>query len=93
MRFFRAESLGVYESVRADLDAVWQYPNAATKTATAITPGSDAPADSLGRVYLVASDAECQYPAIADRLPALLASGMVEEVTAAEFLTQFPPPF
>jgi hypothetical protein len=44
-------------------------------------------------VYLVASPAECEYPAIAERLPTLLASGMVQEVTAAEFAAQFPSPF
>jgi hypothetical protein len=92
MRYFRAASVAVYEAIRADLDSVWQYPNPATKTATAITPGSEAPTDAAGRVYLVASPAECEYPAIAERLPTMLASGMVTEVTAAEFAAQFPPP-
>lgn len=92
MRYFRAATVEVYEAVRADLDSVWGYPNADTKTATAITPGADAPTDASGRVYLVASPAECDYPAIAERLPTLLASGMVQEVTAAEFAAQFPLP-
>jgi hypothetical protein len=92
MRYFRAANIDVYEAIRADLDGVWQYPNDATKTSTAITPGSEAPTDNAGRVYLVASPAECDYPAIADRLPTLLASGMVQEVTAAEFAAQFPSP-
>lgn len=93
MRYFRAASVEVYEAVRADLDAVWGYPNAGTKTATAIAPVTQAPTDSAGRVYLIASDKECNYPAIAERLPTLLASGMVAEVTAAEFAAQFPSPF
>jgi hypothetical protein len=92
MRYFRAANIDVYEAIRADLDSVWQYPNPATKTTTAITPGSEAPVDTAGRVYLVASPAECEYPAIAERLPALLSGGMVQEVTAAEFAEQFPPP-
>lgn len=93
MRYFRAATVEVYEAVRAELDAVWGYPNPDTKTQTSITPGDQAPADSAGCVYLIASPAECEYPAIADRLPTLLESGMVEEVTAAEFDAQFPPPF
>lgn len=93
MRYFRAASVAVYEAVRADLDGVWGYPNAGTKTETAITPGDEAPTDASGRVYLIASEAECDYPAIAERLPTLLASRMVDEVTAAEFAAQFPPPF
>jgi hypothetical protein len=93
VRFFRAASGEVYEAIRADLDGVWQYPNPATKTNTAIMPSSEAPTDNAGRVYLLATDAECEYPAIAERLPALLGSGMVEEVTAAEYATQFPSPF
>jgi len=93
MRYFRASNVDVYEAIRADLDGVWQYPSPATKTSTAITPGSEAPTDAAGRVYLVASPAECEYPAIAKRLPTLLASGMVQEVTAAEFVAQFPSPF
>lgn len=93
MKYFRAANVDVYETIRADLDAVWGYPDARTKTATAITTGTEAPTDAAGRVYLIASDEECNYPAIAERLPTLLASGMVAEVTAAEFALQFPPPF
>lgn len=93
LRYFRAANVTVYEAVRADLDAVWGYPNQDTKTETSITPGHDAPTDNAGRAYLIASPAECDYPAIAERLPTLLESGMVAEVTAAEFAAQFPPPF
>jgi len=85
MRYFRASSVEVYEAIRADLDGVYGYPNAETKTSTAITPGSEAPADTAGRVYLIAAPAECEYPAIADRLPMLLSSGAVTEITEAEY--------
>lgn len=92
MRYFRAANVEVYEGIRSNLDVVYGYPNAETKTATAITPGVDLTPDAAGRVYLIASAAECDYPAIAERLPTLLASGMVAEVTAAEFAAQFPQP-
>jgi hypothetical protein len=93
MKYFRAVTVEVYEAVRADLDGVWGYPNADTKTTTAITPGDQAPTDAAGRVYLIASPAECEYQAISERLPTLLASGMVAEVTAAQFAAEFPSPF
>jgi hypothetical protein len=93
MRYFRADSSAVYESVRAEFDAIWGYPNEQTKTETAIPPASVAPMDPAGRVYLMASQAECEYPAIAERLPALLSSGHIEEIDAEEYSSQFPPPF
>jgi alkylhydroperoxidase family enzyme len=93
MRYFRSASVEVYEAIRSELDGVWNYPNASTKTSTAITPGADAPTDKEGRVYLLASHEECEYPAIAERLPALLSSGEVEEISVAEFMSHFPSPF
>ena len=92
MRCFRAVSAAVYEAVRADLDAAYGYPAEDGKTATAITPASEAPIDAQGRVYLLASESECQYPAVADRLPGLLSSGMVEEVTASDWDALFQSP-
>jgi hypothetical protein len=92
MRYFRAVSAAVYEAVRADLDVAYGYPAQDGKTATAITPALEAPIDSEGRVYLLATQAECQYPAVADRLPGLLSGGMVEEVMEADWDVLFPPP-
>lgn len=91
MRYFRA-SVAVYEAIRADLDAAYGYPSEDGRTVTSITPAADAPVDGAGRVYLLASAAECDYPAIAERLPGLLASGMAEEVTAAQWHALFSPP-
>lgn len=92
MKYFRAANAAVYEAVRAELDAAYGYPSEDGQTVTAITPAADAPVDNAGRVYLLASEAECQYPAVADRLPDLLTSGMVEEVTAADWDALFPLP-
>lgn len=90
MRYFRAANAAVYEAIRAELDAAYGYPSAGAQTA--ITPAASAPVDSSGRAYLMASNAECEYPAVADRLPSLFASGMVEEVTAADWDALFPLP-
>jgi hypothetical protein len=90
MRYFRAATAAVYEAIRAELDAAYGYPSGGT--VTAITPAASAPVDAAGRVYLMSSQAECEYPAVAERLPGLLASGAVEEVTAADWDALFPSP-
>jgi hypothetical protein len=88
MRYFRAVTAGVCEAIRAELDAAYGYPSGGT--VTSITPAAAAPVDAEGRVYLMASQAECEYPAVAERLPGLLASSAVEEVTAADWDALFP---
>ena len=93
MRYFRAESAEVYEAVRAHLDAAYGYPSEATKTATAICPAAESPTDTNGRVYMIASEAECEFPAVAALLPQLLASGLAEEVDSQQFTQSFPTPF
>lgn len=90
MRYFRANA-AVYEEVRAMLNQAWGYPNAETKTLTAIPPASDLPTDSGGMVYLAVDSQYCEYILPAELLPNLLASGDVEEITAGEYASVFPP--
>lgn len=92
MRYFRAQSDAAYEAVRSALDAAYGYPNEATKTVTSIPPAAESQHDSAGRVYLIASDAECEYPAVADLLPQVISSGLVEEITEATYLQELPRP-
>ena len=92
MRYFRA-SLQTYEAVRQQLDAAYGYPRSETKTQTAIPPATDAPVDAAGRVYLVASEAECGFDAVSSILPQLLQSGAVSEISVNEYAKQFPSPF
>lgn len=89
-RFFRSRP-ELYEEIRASLDAAWGYPNAETMTETAIPPSSQLPADSDGFVYLSIAADYCDYILPSQILPGLLASGAVEEVTAAEYAAIFPP--
>ena len=91
MRYFRSTP-AIYESVRAQLDAAWGYPNAETKTLTAIHPVVDLPADSQGRVYLAISAGYCEYILPSEMLPQLLASGAVEEVDEAAYAAALPSP-
>jgi len=81
----------VAESVRAALDAAWNYPNAETQTATAFRPADKLPTDAQGHVYLRIADRYCDYEAVAAMLPDLLASGVVEEISEAEYREVFPP--
>ena len=90
IRTFRATP-AVAESVRAALDAAWNYPNADTQTTTAFRPADKLPTDSQGRVYLRIANRYCEYEAVAAMLPDLLASGAVEEISEAEFRQVFPP--
>lgn len=90
-KYFRSTD-AVYEAVRSQLDAAWGYPNAETKTETAIPPAADCPHDTQGRVYLSISASYCDYILPAQMLPELLASGAVEEISEAEFNEKFPPP-
>lgn len=90
MRYFRSLPT-VYESIRSRLDAAWGYPNAETKTQTAIPPASELPMDGQGRVYLAISDDYCGYILPSEMLPQLLASGAVEEISEAEYFATFPP--
>jgi len=81
-RFFRATE-AVYEQARATLDAAWGHPGPVA--VTCIEPAATAPRDAEGRV-LLAVDAEfCAYTTASDLLPAMLASGQVQEITAEEY--------
>lgn len=89
MRYFRSTPV-VYESVRSALDLAWGYPNADTKTQTAIPPAASLPSDQLGRIYLAVPDTYAEYEAVAAMLPSLVASGQIEEVTMTQYLEVLP---
>jgi hypothetical protein len=89
MRYFRAAP-AVYADICAQLDAAYGYPKAETKTERALPVGSELPTDAQGRVYLAISAAYCDYILPSEMLPELLASGAVEEVTAAVYQAVLP---
>lgn len=90
MRFFRTASDEIYESARQTLDAAWGHPDG--RTVTCISPISIAPRDSQGRVLLAVHDEFCTYSVAVDLLPDLLASGLVQEITAGEYLAATSTP-
>lgn len=90
MRVFRANNATVYEAIRSELDRAYGYPSAGA--ATSICPAAISPVDASGRVYLMASVAECEYPVIASLLPSLLAAGSVEQVARSDWDALFTNP-
>lgn len=91
IRYFRSTD-AVLEQVRLSLDSAWGFPDAGTKTSTALDPASTSPHDEQGRVYVVVSAAYCEYIMPSQMLPELLASGVVEEIDNAEYERVFPLP-
>ena len=90
MRYFRSTP-AVYADICAQLDAAYGYPNAETKTDRTLPPVAELPSDVQGRVYLGISAAYCEYNLPSEMLPQLLAAGLVEEITAAQYAAVLPP--
>jgi hypothetical protein len=89
MRYFRSTP-AVYDSICSQLDAAYGYPNAETKTARTLPAVADLLTDAQGRVYLAISSEYCEYNLPSELLPQLIASGAVEEVTAAVYGALLP---
>jgi hypothetical protein len=79
--FFRIADDQLYEQVRLSLDAAWGH----IPPATCVDPAAVAPRDSQGRILLAVRPEFVAFDAVAAMLPDLLASGAVEEITAAEY--------
>jgi hypothetical protein len=89
MRFFRSTP-AVYANICAQLDAVYGYPNAETKTLRTLPLTADLPSDGQGRVYLAVSADYCDYNLPSELLPQLIAAGAVEEITAEQYAAVLP---
>lgn len=91
MKYFRSTP-AVYADICTQLDAAYGYPNAETKTERALPLADTLPTDNDGRVYLAVSAEYCEYNLPAKLLPQLLAAGLVEEITAAQYKAVLPVP-
>jgi hypothetical protein len=89
MRYFRSLP-AVYVSICAQLDAAYGYPNAATKTERTLPLVDELRTDGEGRVYLGIPEAESRYDLPSVMLPKLIAAGLVEEITAAQYAAVLP---
>lgn len=90
-RFFRSDE-ATYEAIRLQLDAAWGH-GPGTGTLTCYEPAATAPRDAEGRLLLAVHDEFCAYEAVAAVLPALLASGVVQEIDEQEYRASQPDPF
>lgn len=80
-QFFRTADAALYEQVRLGLDATWGH----VPPTTCIDPVAVAPRDPQGRVLLAVQPEFVAFDAVAAMLPALLASGAVEEIDEATY--------
>lgn len=87
-RYFSAPE-PVYEQVRQHLNAAWGLPND-KGTHTCFLPATDAWRDGSGNCLLCVLAEWCQYPAVSEVLPDLLASGAVTEITGADYWAADP---
>ena len=88
-RYFRSTP-AIYTSICQQLDAAYGYPNAETKTQRTLPLVGELPSDSAGLVYLAISSEYCDYILPSQMLPQLMASGAVDEITAAEYQAALP---
>jgi hypothetical protein len=84
-RYFRIADAAIYESLRLQLDAAWGHPTPGGDTITCVNPAAVAPRDSVGRILLSVRGEFAEYEPAASMLPELLASGEVEEISAADY--------
>jgi len=88
MRFLKA-SPAVYESMRAEIDAAWGYPTAHTQTC--IPPASEQFKAADGDCVLGVKLEWTTWDPVATELPQLIASGLVEEISEAEYWAVVTP--
>lgn len=79
--YFRISDDATYEQVRFGLDAAWGH----EPPVTCVDPAAVAPRDAQGRILLAVRPEFVAFDAVASMLPALLASGAVEEITEGEY--------
>jgi hypothetical protein len=80
-RFFRTDDDALYEQVRLGLDAAWGH----QPPVTCFDPAAIAPRDAQGRILLAVRAEFAEFPAVAEMLPGLLASGAIEEIDQATY--------
>lgn len=89
MRFFRITDDATYEAVRLSLDAQWGH----VAPVTCVDPASVALRDSSGAIVLGVRPEFVSFPAVSAALPSLIASGVVQEITRAEYEDALPKGF
>lgn len=84
MRFFRSFDDAVYEQVRTTLNAAWGLPNG-KGTDTCLPTLQAASRDPSGNIVLPIDELFCEWQPADAMIPQLLGSGVVAEITMAEY--------
>lgn len=87
MIYLRTPDENLYESVRKQLDAAWGHPTDDGMTLTCFAPADIAVRDSSNRLMLAMRDEFMAYEPAATMLPTLLASGAVEQIQEADYMS------
>lgn len=82
-RFFCILDDAAYEQTRLSLDATWGL----VAPETCVEPAATAPRDASGQIILGVNREFLAFPAVADTMPQLLASGVVVEITEGDYMT------
>lgn len=83
---FRITDDTLYEQVRLGLDAAWGH----EPPTTCVDPAAVAPRDTDGNILLAVRSEFVAFDAVAEMLPGLLGSGVVQEITEAEYWASQP---
>lgn len=86
-RFFKAPP-AVYESLRAQIDAAWHYPTQHTQTS--IPAADDQHKATDGDCVMAVRLEWLGWEPVATLLPQAVASGMIEEISEAEYWAAIP---
>jgi hypothetical protein len=88
-RFFKA-SPDVYESLRSEIDAAWGYPTEYTQTC--IPPAAEQFKAADGDCIMGVKAEWCGWEPVATLLPEMIAAGLINEISEAEFWAAMPQP-
>lgn len=86
--YYRITDDATYEQVRLGLDAAWGH----VPPTTCVDPATVAPRDTEGNILLAVRPEFVAFDAVAAILPELLASGVVQQISEAEYRASLPQP-
>jgi hypothetical protein len=86
-RFFLVNA-ATYESIRANLDAMWGHPSNGTQTC--MPPASEAVKNAQGIIVCPVLRETCDWPEVAAVLSQLLSANIITEVDESAYLSALP---
>jgi hypothetical protein len=87
-RFFLVDA-GTYESIRANLDAMWGHPS--NGTATCMPPAAEAVKNAQGIIFCPVLRDTCDWPEVAAVLSQLLSANVITEADESAYFLALSP--